>query len=168
MEKKLLLLGLLRTQEMHGYQLNDFIDTSLAICVDLKKPTAYYLLNKMYCDGWITCKEERAGNRPPRRVYTITPAGEIAFQRMLRESLSDYKPVQFRGDISLAFLDSLPPVETLSLLRKRHLAIKRQLQMAQTIPIHSSSLQLLIEHQIRHLSAELDWLDEVITRIESA
>ena len=31
MEKKLLLLGLLRRQEMHGYQLNEFIDNNVSI-----------------------------------------------------------------------------------------------------------------------------------------
>ncbi len=63
MDRKLLLLGLLRMQDMHGYQINDFIDAFLAVCVDVKKPTAYYLLNKMHADGWIAV-EEQAGGQP--------------------------------------------------------------------------------------------------------
>ena len=47
MERELLLLGVLRQGEMHGYQLHDFIERSLAFCTDLKKPTAYFLLDKM-------------------------------------------------------------------------------------------------------------------------
>ena len=54
MEKKLLLLGLLRSQEMHGYQLNEFIENSLPTCIEIKKPTAYYILNKMLADKWVT------------------------------------------------------------------------------------------------------------------
>ena len=31
-------------------------------------------------DGWVTFREEQEGNRPPRRVYKITPEGATAFQ----------------------------------------------------------------------------------------
>ncbi|MDA0242918.1 MAG: hypothetical protein OT477_05845 [Chloroflexi bacterium] len=40
MGKKLILLGLLPAQDMHGYQLNKFIEGTLAMCVSLKRPTA--------------------------------------------------------------------------------------------------------------------------------
>jgi DNA-binding PadR family transcriptional regulator len=111
MERKLLLLGLLRSQEMSGYQLNELIDSHMRASVRLKKPTAYRLLSKMADDGWITYTEERQGNRPLRRVYAITPKGEAAFQQLLRDSLADYSPAEFRSAISLAFLDALPAEE---------------------------------------------------------
>ena len=37
MEKKLLLLGMLRNQEMHGYQLNEMLGHNLGSAVALKK-----------------------------------------------------------------------------------------------------------------------------------
>jgi len=43
-ERELLLLGLLRKREMHGYQLSEFLETHLAIFFDIKKATAYNLL----------------------------------------------------------------------------------------------------------------------------
>ena len=116
MDRKLLFLGLLRMQEMHGYQLNDFIDAYLAVCVDVKKPTAYYLLNKIHEDGWISVEEHQEGNRPVRRIYSITPKGESAFQELLRANLSTFTPVQFGGDIGLAFMES----EKLSRQRLKH------------------------------------------------
>ena len=63
MERKLLLLGMLRENEMYGYQLNEFLETHLGSAVQLKKPTAYNLLNKMAADGWISYREEQEGNR---------------------------------------------------------------------------------------------------------
>ena len=75
MERELLLLGLLREKGMHGYQLLEFIDTQMSMCVDLKKPTAYFLLERMTATGWIRFEQSQEGNRPPRRVYTITPKG---------------------------------------------------------------------------------------------
>ncbi|MCP4538006.1 MAG: PadR family transcriptional regulator [Chloroflexi bacterium] len=168
MEKKLLLLGLLRMQEMHGYQLNELIDSHLGTSVHLKKPTAYRLLNQMTDDEWITFREEREGNRPPRRVYTITPNGEAAFQRLLRKSLADYKPVDFVGNIGLLFLDAVPAEETTSLLQNRRAIVGSLLQKVQTHEESHGSFQLMLEHQKRHLATELEWLDEVITRIESS
>ena len=167
MERKLLILGLLRGHEMHGYQLNEFIDSHLGASVHLKKPTAYRLLNNMAEDGWVTYREEQEGNRPPRRVCAITPQGEAAFQQLLRESLSDYKPVDFPGSIGLLFLDALPVEEALSLLQKRRAIVESMLQMAHTHEVHHESYQLLLLHQTRHLSTELEWLDEVIARLKS-
>ena len=111
MERELLLLGLLRGHEMHGYQLMEFIDTQMASCVDLKKPTAYFLLDKMTAAGWIHFEQNQEGNRPPRRVYGITTEGEKAFQRLLRENLAAYEPARFISDIGLAFVDALPAEE---------------------------------------------------------
>jgi len=167
MERKLLLLGLLRSQEMSGYQLNELIDSHMRAGVRLKKPTAYRLLSKMADDGWITYTEEREGNRPLRRVYAITPKGEGAFQQLLRDSLADYSPAEFHSTISLAFLDALPAEERLSLLRKRNSVIKNLLQIALTHGDGHGGFQLLTEHQIRHLSTDLEWLSEVIARLES-
>ncbi len=168
MERKLLLLGMLRLHKMYGYQLNEFIDSHLGASIHLKKPTVYHLLNKMAADGWVTYKEERQGNRPPRRVYAITPPGETAFQQMLRQSLADYKPAEFRSDISLAFLDSISAEEALPLLQKRRSIIEELLQTIRGHAEHPGSLQLMIEHQLRHLEVELEWADEVIAQIRAS
>ena len=151
---------------MHGYQLNDFIESTLATCMQIKRPTAYYVLNKMQEDGWVEDMEEQEGNRPPRRIYSITAAGESAFQELLRQNLASYELVQFTGDVGLAFLGEVSAEEGVMLLQQRRDLIRNNLAQTQAIPLHSDSLQLTIEHQLRHLTAELDWLDEVIARLE--
>jgi DNA-binding PadR family transcriptional regulator len=166
MEKKLLLLGLLRRQEMHGYQLNEFIDNNLALCTDLKKPTAYYLLDQMAKDGWISAETEQAGNRPQRKVYRLTEAGEAAFQRLLRENLAAYSPVNFPGDIGLAFLDWLTPAESLPLLEAQKAQVTARLDEIKSIPAHAGSLRLIFSHQVHHLQAELEWLEMVIENVK--
>jgi len=167
MERKLLLLGLLRSHEMHGYQLHEFVDTHLGASIHLKKPTTYNLLNKMADDGWITYRVEQEGNRPPRRVYGITPQGETAFQRLLRDSLADYKPAEFPGEIGLLFLDAIPGQEALSLLQKRRAIVESMLRTLHSHGEHPEGFQLMLLYQTRHLSAELEWLDEVIALLES-
>jgi DNA-binding PadR family transcriptional regulator len=119
MERKLLLLGLLRSQEMHGYQINELIDAHLGTSIELKKPTVYKLLGAMVNDGWINFHEEREGNYPTRRVYRITTEGEEVFQQLLRQSLADYKPISYLGNVGIMYLDTLPVEEAAALLQQR-------------------------------------------------
>ena len=168
MERELLLLGLLRSQNMHGYQLHEAIDGHLGMGVQLTKPTAYRLLNSMAEDGWVTSREEQEGNRPPRRVYAIMPQGEVAFQRLLRENLANYQPSDFTCHIGLAFLDELSPEEALPLLHSRHAGMKELLQSAQAQGEHPGSLQLMLERQVHLLAAESEWLDTVIARLQKS
>jgi DNA-binding PadR family transcriptional regulator len=163
--RHLLLLGLLRRQEMHGYQLAEFLDGELAMCCDLKKPTAYFLLNKMAEAGWITQEEMREGNRPIRHVYRLTAAGEAAYFDLLRANLAAHSNIYFADDIGLAMLDSLPAIEAIALLLERRAAIGSALTTAQAVPQHGGSTQLVIEHQIVHLGSELAWIDQVIERL---
>jgi DNA-binding PadR family transcriptional regulator len=165
MERELLLLGLLRQQDMHGYQLTEFIDRALSFCSDIKKPTAYALLDKMAHAGWITETERREGNRPPRKVYSITPQGEKEFQKLLRENLASQLPSHFSGDIGIAFMDALNAGECVALLKQRREKLAEASRIATTAPQHQGSMQLVVKHQALHLAAELNWLDEVIEHL---
>jgi len=167
MERELLLLGLLRSQDMHGYQLHEAIDSHLGMGVQLTKPTAYRLLSNMAEDGWVTSWEEQEGNRPTRRVYAITPKGEVAFQRLLRENLADYQSSDFTCHIGLAFLDELSAEEALPLLRRRRAAMEELSDSTGAHGEHPGSLQLILERQMHLLAAELEWLDTVIAQLES-
>ena len=164
MERELLLLGLLRQGEMYGYKLHDFIETNLAFCTDLKKATAYVLLDKMQANGWVQVKETREGNRPQRRIYSPTPEGERAFEQMLRDNLATFNAAKTASDIGLAFVDALPPDVSQDLLQQRRDVIAAQLAEFEHVPQHAGSYQLLIDHQINYLRSELAWLTQVIER----
>jgi DNA-binding PadR family transcriptional regulator len=167
MDNKLLLLGILRQREMHGYQLMEFIERDLSTCSDLKKPTAYYLLKQMAEDGWISEEQVQEGNRPPRRVFRLTTSGEAEFNRMLRANLSAYTPSYFSNDIGLAFVDQLPPSEARPLLDRRRAALTSALAILEAVPQHRGSFQYAIDHQITHLRSELGWLDHVISDLQT-
>jgi DNA-binding PadR family transcriptional regulator len=165
MEKKLLLLGVLRGQEMHGYQLSHHLGHDGCMAVTLTKSNAYKLLNKMEEDGWVTHHEEREGNRPPRRVYTITLEGEAAFQRLVRESLAAYPTPEFPGAVALNYLDTLPAEEAVALLGERREKIGAQLGKIDAVPADVRGMHLGMEYLHRFYSGELEWLDEVIGRL---
>ncbi|HET8628279.1 MAG TPA: PadR family transcriptional regulator, partial [Thermomicrobiales bacterium] len=74
-ERALLLLGVLMTQSQHGYQINDFIERTLCNVTAMKKPTAYLILDRLAAAGHVSVRSEQQGNRPPRKVYTVTDSG---------------------------------------------------------------------------------------------
>jgi DNA-binding PadR family transcriptional regulator len=156
-ERELLLLGLLRKREMHGYQLSEFLDTHLGLFFDLKKATAYNLLGKMEEKGWVESREEQEGKRPPRRVFTITSEGEELFQDLLRESLAEYSPAVFPGNVPILFLDALPPPERHELLAHRKDAIRDRLIALETHLDHIA--HPLFDHKLQILRAEQDWVE---------
>lgn len=165
MERELLLLGLLRRHDMHGYELHEFINNNMTSCVDLKKATAYHLLDKMEKQGWLNSRKEDQDNRPSRTIYEITGVGEEAFQRLLRENLASYSETVFTGNIGLAFLDTLSHDEAIALLQQRRESLSTQLLFYKEVPTHVGSMGLVIEHQVHHLSSELAWLDTLLERL---
>ena len=164
----MLLLGMLLHQSMHGYQLNEFIESHLGMSIQLKKPTAYYLLGKMEKDGWIKYQEEKQGNRPTRRIYSITKMGEEVFDSMLRESIKTYNPIELSGDIYLAFVHRIPLDEVVDLLKVRREKIEQILESIRSVEKHTGLAQLIIDHQQRHLENELKWHDKIIKKIRTA
>ena len=166
MERKLLVLGLLMNATMHGYQINEMIEAHLGSGVQLKKSLIYKLLGSMADEGWLTYTEEQEGNRPPRRVYSISDAGEQAFRELLMESLGDYKPADFLGHIAIGYLDMLSSDEALPLLQQRRQKIEALLDDTHKLGTHPGSHQLIIDHQIHHLKSELAWLDHVIAQVK--
>ena len=165
MERKLLLLGLLRQNEMYGYQINEMVDAHIGNSIRLTKPTAYRILHSMAEDGLVTFHEEKEGNRPARRVYAITKSGEVHFEDLLKQSLGEFKPLENESAISLAYLNMISKREVRSLLENRREGLSRELQAKFDDQADHGLFQIVIENQVLHLSAELEWLKDVIDRI---
>jgi DNA-binding PadR family transcriptional regulator len=159
---------MLRSQAMHGYQINELIDTHLGTSVQVKKPTVYKLLGGMVTDRWINYREEKEGNYPTRRVYTITPEGEEAFQQLLRQNLAEYKPVSYLGNIGIVYLDALPGEEAAALLQLRREKVESFAEILRADEHHQGRFQLMLSYHLGQLKAELEWLDEVIGHLQHA
>lgn len=168
MEKKLLLLSLLRDHEMHGYQLSEMLGPRVGIPINLTKSNAYKLLNIMEQDGWVTHHEEQEGNRPPRRVYTITDDGETAFQQMLRDSLAGYVSPEFPSAVAFNFLGLLPTDEAVTLLQRRRERVLAYFNEVTEIPTEMREMHLGVGYLARFYQTEIAWLDEVIAQLNES
>jgi DNA-binding PadR family transcriptional regulator len=166
MSRELLLLGLLRRCGTYGYQLNDFLETRLAFLADLKKPTAYALLERLRRDGYVSVKSEREGNRPERRVYAITPEGDAHFFQLLHQNLGEFSPPRFPDAIGLYFLDTLPASEARLHLEQRLAAIEDRLrEFRPKVAGHRGlAVEPVLEHYVAHLEADRSFLAELLTR----
>jgi len=168
----LLLLGLLKGQRQHGYQLNEFIERNLGRFTTLKKATAYAALDRLEKKGLIEASTEQEGNRPARRVYGLTASGEAQFFALLREHLAQPEPVAFYGDLGLMFLNQLPSEETLELLGERATQLGGQIAELERVPTHEGALgrglfgvDLAVSRQLALLRADLAWLSQALNRL---
>lgn len=165
----LLLLGLLKGQRQHGYQLNEFIERNLGRFTTLKKATAYAALDRLEKQGWIEATTEQEGNRPARRVYGLTPGGEAQFFALLRAHLSSPEPVAFYGDLGMMFVNQLPPPEVKRLLTERRESLDTQIAGLERVPTHEGAfgqglfgVDLAVSRQLALLRADRQWLTRTL------
>lgn len=169
-ERTLLILGLLKSQSQHGYQINDFIERNLGRVSDMKKATAYSLLKKLNESGLIEATTEQEGNRPAKQVYSITPAGEEKFFKLLRMSLvqvNDYLP---HGDIGICFMDQLPANEVIGYLQERLSKTEELLTTYEQVPSHVNHLygvNLTIKHRIALFRCDIEWMKQTIEELRT-
>lgn len=169
-QNALLLLGLLRHQNHHGYQLHEFIERDLNGLVSLKKATAYDILEKLQAAGYVQAHSEQHGGRPPRKVYVITDKGKDLFQQLLRENLS--RPDQFNlaGDMGLIFLDELEPEIARRYLQQRLNDLEVAIEAFKAIPRHQQAhgVTLAAERQLALQNADRAWLIGLLERLNAA
>lgn len=163
-DRKLLLLGLLRIQAMHGYQLNQFLDEHLDFIASLKPSTAYYSLERMAEEGLVQTHAEQPGRRPARQIYDITAAGETLYQELLRGNLARYDVGESGDDIGIGFLVDLPRVEAEACLAQKRAILQGKIEqfeeMAGRLAL-SDATHLTVRRTLHRLRADEVWLDEV-------
>jgi DNA-binding PadR family transcriptional regulator len=178
MSAKLIILGLLRKSPMHGYEIKQRIEhETMAEWAGVSYGAIYSALNKLARDGFVEkVGTEQVGKRPSRDVYQITGNGHDEFLRLLREALSLPEHRVSSIDIGIRFMDALPHAEARTLLRQHKETLEEVLahhieERAHIIDQyeHSSYLEgicVLFDHGILHVRAEIEWLDQVLDKLE--
>ncbi len=178
------LLGLLRDGPGHGYRLAAaFAPTGwLGLILRLKMSQMYAYLNKLERQGWLVVTDdavEAPGARPSRhmrRVFTLTPAGERAFDTWLSTPVTPTREVRLTFLLKLAF--ALPDRalardlvarqrETTATWLGRLRAREAQLRARSAANASSNASNdetlvglLTLRQRIRLSEASLAWLDE--------
>jgi DNA-binding PadR family transcriptional regulator len=170
MDHVLLVLGLLKLQDMHGYQLGDLIDRRLKYLTDLKKPTLYHLLTKLEAEGEVTKQVSRQGNRPERYTYRLTKSGAARFHQLLRRNLQESYAAFFNDDMGLLFLSELPAVEVRQFLKQKRARVEEgvtHLQGALALHTPNTPAYYTLRHHELHLQTERAWLNELLGQLKN-
>jgi transcriptional regulator len=86
---ELLILSLIEVRPRHGYEINQFIETSSGGTIRFNVASFYPLLYRLEKRGWIQGRwVEKAGQRR-RRYYKLTAAGRVVL-RQQRATFSEF------------------------------------------------------------------------------
>lgn len=166
-DKKLHLLGILQSQDVHGYQLNQLLRHPTN-AINIGKANAYKLLARMEEEGLVGHVEERQDSRPPRLVYSVTDSGRAEFRRLLNESLSEFQPAEYPNGVSLNFIGLLKPQEALALLKKRQERLASRCETLQGVSDDVLASHPGIDFMVRQAELEKEFLNSLIAKYESA
>lgn len=123
---RLLVLGAVRIHgTAHGYLVqNEFLAWGAHEWANVKWGSIYHALKQMTKQELLTSHDANDGSW--RVDYTITPAGDAEFVKLLREALRrpDHRPDAFAA--ALGFLTALPRAEVIELLTERVAALRAE------------------------------------------
>lgn len=165
MTKKLLLLGLLRGQKLHGYGLVDYLQQHSTGGAAIGKSNAYRLLKEMDRDGLIRSVTERDGNLPERHVYEVTPNGEAYFQNGLLKQLGEDATADQPGIAVLNYLEELDPAAAADQLQYRRDQVSARASELANVPDKVRHLHPALDLGLRLAMVELEWLDDKLQQL---
>ncbi len=157
------LVGLVRTRSMYGYEMHQALErqTALGLIWHIKQPHLYSLLTKLEADGWLVGFEESNGTRPPRRILRATRQGEAEFDRWLATPVGHGRDFRQEFMAQLYFAQQSRPdaVEDLvarqtAACRARRDALAANLRAAVDRPYD----HLVYAFRLRQMEMIIDWL----------
>ena len=163
--KRLLLLGLLRAQKLHGYGLVEYLNGHENGGAAIGKSNAYRLLRAMETDGLISSSTERDGNRPERHVYEVTDRGESLFRELLLQKLGEDVTADQPGIAVLNYLGTLEPALAAKQLQKRRDRVAARQANLIDMPEDVRLLHPALDLGLRQVQVELEWLDDQLLKL---
>jgi len=184
-------LGLLKEQPLHGYELKKRLSETLGFLWGVSYGSLYPALRRLEREGAIEVVAEPTPPAPPiaatgslkgdlaaarrgasrapkqsrrtRKAYQITPAGNARFVELL---LADDP----HGDedktfaLKLAFCSELPAPARIELLERRHVVLLTRLNQSRraTATRNDRYSRSIVEHRLRSIQRDLEWIEELL------
>ena len=119
----LAVLALLFERAMHPYEMASTLkERHKEDSIKLRYGSLYTVIEMLTKRGFVAARETtRAGNRPARTVYELTPAGLDELRDWMRDLLRHPAKEFTQFEAGLSLLPVLPPEEAVTLLRDRAL-----------------------------------------------
>jgi DNA-binding PadR family transcriptional regulator len=169
---ELVILGLVAEEPKYGYQIEqDIIQRGMREWTEIGFSSIYYILNKLEDRGLLSSEKHTGGDRPARKIYTLTDSGRLEYRRTVRMRLTTPRPRTDDFDLGLANLLALERPELLQALSSHQTMLKEKLEQVRikyeldggdrlNLPAYE-----LFNHSMAILKAELDWINDAIERL---
>ncbi|GAA1449248.1 PadR family transcriptional regulator [Nocardiopsis tropica] len=158
-------LGLLETRSQHGYDLKRAYDERFAGQRPLAYGQVYATLSRLLKHGLVEVEAVEAGAGPERKRYTVTDSGVTDVEQWLAtpENPEPYLQSTLYTKVVLALLTGRSADGILDVQRAEHLRLMRELTRRKTAGDLSD--QLICDHALFHLEADLRWLELTAARL---
>lgn len=155
------LLGLLMQEPMHGYDLHQQVKAELSEIWYMGISNIYGALKRLEQSGQVKSDLITQNDRPPRKVYQITQAGEQSFLDWLRRPVPTVREMRVEFPTKLYFFHALGLAGVDDLVAAQEAVCWERVQeMEQKIaqcPTHGVN-RLVFDFRRRQIEAIIDWL----------
>ncbi len=156
-------LALLAKEASHGYQLRARLKEALGpVGEAMNAGQIYVMLGRLEKAGLVACEREPGlPDRPDRKVYALTPAGQQRVAAWLAEvAWPGVAPAEFHLKLVAAAAGRLgDPLALVDAQRRELLRLLRDTQRAAMDEPDGTAAGLLLEGVALRLQADLRWLE---------
>lgn len=158
------LLGLLMLGPRHGYELAPYFanDGTLGLVCTLGVSRLYALLHALEELGFVHAESSAISGGPPRKVFSLTEAGQAAFRHWLDQPIRQLRLIRQDFLLKLFFSRQLTGSDTATLV-ERQVAVSRTVAnelaaraQAETV---DSFAALVYESRLAMARATIAWLE---------
>jgi len=173
------ILGFLNYHPYTGYDLKKIFDTSIRHFWPADQSQIYRTLAKLAEQGYVEQEIVRGLDRPDRKEYRITPAGQEALRAWMLTPLAS-QDVRIAALIQVFFAGQLTDEEVLALFERLAADARAVLAVYDQIPQAAGTddpamgpprerffWQLTLDYGLMSARADLVWLEHVIARLKA-
>jgi DNA-binding PadR family transcriptional regulator len=166
-------LELLHEAPMHPYEIQQKIrERRLGRLTKVTVGSLYHAVEKLQTDGLIEVVEtSREGKRPEKTTYKLTHSGIDAFREEVLSHVSEITTEYPRFAMAVAHLHTLRRDEAVEELRRRAVALRKKLAVADVTidELSSQDLEPMFWIDLKYSrfmrQAELDWVEQLIDQL---
>jgi DNA-binding PadR family transcriptional regulator len=191
---ELAILGLLKDQDLHGYELKKRLTETLGAFSSVSFGSLYPALGRLERVGAVTATlagetaaapvpmtgslggelaAYRASRRPPRqggrskKVYRITPRGEELFAELLAADNAAGEDDRL-FNLRVAFARFLPPEDRVGMFERRRALLVERLRRARGARQRDEYTQSLADRETELTERDISWLDRLLAAERSS
>ncbi len=159
-------LGLLEAGPSHGYELKREYDVRFGLERPVAYGQVYASLSRLLKHGLVAVDGVEPGGGPERKRYAITEQGVADVDAWMHEPEKPdlYLQSTLYAKVVLALRSGRRAEEVLEVQRAAHLRVMRELTRRKTAG--GLADQLICDHALFHLEADLRWLELTAARLE--